>query len=105
MHYFTWNSLCCLKETSLQKYAISLPRNYLSFIFEFQLLFPFSLILGDPFMVLPKYGKGGGGRLLPINAFHGGKNFVCKIYREIVLHGGLMIRSYPGQRSFTKFIF
>ena len=33
-----------------------LPRNYLSYIFEFQLVpFVFSLILGDPFMV-----KGGG---------------------------------------------
>ena len=102
MHYFTWNSLCCLKETSLQKYAISLPRNYLSFIFEFQLLFPFSLILGDLSWCLKSMGRGG---LLPKNASHGGKKFVCKIYREIVLHGGLMIRSYPGQRSFTKFIF
>ena len=38
----------------INSYGNILSRNYLSYIFEFQLVpFAFSLILGDPFMVSP----------------------------------------------------
>ena len=41
------------------------------------------------------------------NGFHGGTNFVRKIYRDIVLHEATndQIISYQGGRSFTKCIF
>ena len=39
-------------------YSNIFPRNYLSYIFEFQLVpFAFSLILGDPFMESPTTPK------------------------------------------------
>ena len=38
----------------MYSYGNVLPRNYLSYIFQFQLVpFTFSLVLGDPFMVFP----------------------------------------------------
>ena len=77
-------------------YGNILSRNYLSYIFKFQLVpFAFSLILGDPFMVFPsplKYGEGG---FFPKNAFDGGTNFVGKIYRGIVLDGGTIDQNIP----------
>ena len=46
----------------MYSYNNILPRNYLLYSFEFQLVpFAFSLIMGDPFMVSPsprKYGEG-----------------------------------------------
>ena len=74
----------------LYSYGNILPRNYVSYIFEFQLVpFDFSLTLGDPFMVSPsplKYEEGG--LFSEKTLFMGGDNFVWKIYRRIVLHEG-----------------
>ena len=64
-----------------------LPRNYLSYAFEFQLVpFAFSLTLGGPFMVK------GEGDFFKKNPFYVGTNIMGKIYRGIVLHRGLMIK-------------
>ena len=74
-----------------------LPRNYLSHRFEFQLVpFAFSVILGDHFMV-------NGGEFFQKKYFYVGTNFVGKIYRGIVLHGGLMIRRR--EKEFYKMYF
>ena len=73
----------------MYSYGNILPRNYLPYIFEFQLvLFPFSLILGNPFMVSPSPLKYGRGDYFPKMLFMwgGGANFVGEIYRVIVLH-------------------
>ena len=64
----------------IHSYGNILPRNYLSYMFKFQLVpFAFSLILGDSFMVSPPQTKvwGNGRRdFFPKNAFHGETNFV-----------------------------
>ena len=60
--------------------------------------FCFQSYFGRPF-------HGEGGSFFQRNVFHVGTNFVGKMYRGIILHGGLMIRSYRGERSFTKSIF
>ena len=87
-------------------YGYILPRNYISHIFEFQLVpFPFSFILGDPFMVFLSPLKYGEGELFPKNTFHGETNFVGNIYRWIVLHGRTNYQNIPMGRSFTKCIF
>ena len=90
------NSLCWKEKKYVRKYYAAqrkplsknvqlcniLPTNYLSYIFEFQLVpIAFSLILGDPFMVK-------GGDFFLKNAFYVWTNFVTKIYRGIVIHGG-----------------
>ena len=79
-------------------YSNILPRIYLSYSFEFQLvLFAFSLIMGDPFMVSSSLRKYGEGQFFPTNAFHGGRgrNFVRTIYRGIVLDGGANDQNIP----------
>ena len=87
-------------------YGYILPRNYISHIFEFQLVpFPFSFILGDPFMVFLSPLKYGEGELFPKNTFHVETNFVGKIYRWIVLHGRTNYQNIPMGRSYTKCIF
>ena len=52
-------------------------------------------------MVSPSLLIMGKGDFFPKNYFHWGTNFVGKIYREIVLHGGLMI----GGKEFLKMHF
>ena len=82
-----------------------LRRNYLSYIFEFQLVpFAFSPILEDPFKLPPLPYSMGRGDFFP-NPFHGGTNVVGKIYRGIFYLGGLMSGSYQERRSFTKCLF
>ena len=89
----------------INSYGKIMPRNYISYIFEFQIVpFALSLILGDPFMVslLPlTYGEGG---IFP-NVFHRGQVLRGKIIGGLLYMGELMIRSYEGGRSFTKYIF
>ena len=64
----------------ITSYDNILPRSYLIYIFELELvLFASSLILGDPFMMLPP---------APKVCFSWGTNFVGKIYRGIALNGG-----------------
>ena len=64
----------------INSYGNILPRSYLLYIFEFQIvLFAFSLILGDPFMVPSPTAK---------VCFSWEANFVGKIYSGIVLHNG-----------------
>ena len=76
-----------------------LPRNYLLYIFEFQLApFPFSLILGDLFMVKEW-------NFFQKNDFHVEKNFVGKMYREIVLHGGTNDQIVLRGKEFHKIYF
>ena len=53
-------------------------------------------------MVSPYPIKNWEGEIFQKNAFHEGLSFAEKIYRGIVLHGGLMIRTYQGRRRFTK---
>ena len=84
-------------------YDNMLPRNYLSYIFEFQLVtFAFSLILGDPFMVSPPPLKYGERDFFLKNAFHGRTNFVGKAYKGIVLHGGTNDLIMPRGKEFHK---
>ena len=61
--------------SKMYSYGNTLPGNYLSYIFEFQLVpFTFSLILGDSFMMSPPPKVWGMERrgFFPKNAFHGG---------------------------------
>ena len=84
-----WNSLCCRKRPSKNAQLWQYLDMKLSFIFKFPLvLFAFSLILGDPFIVSPplKYGKG---RLFPQKRFSRGGKFMG----VLLYMGGLMIRS------------
>ena len=72
-----------------------LPRNYRSYIVEFQLVpFAFSLTLGDPFMVSPSfplnYGKGG--LFFKKMLFIGGQILWGKFIGRLFYMGGLMIR-------------
>ena len=58
----------------INSYGNILSRNYLSYIFEFQLVpFAFSLILGDPFMVSPPPLSMEMGDFFPKIAFHRGQ--------------------------------
>ena len=76
-----------------------LPRNYLSYTFEFQLvLFVIRFILGDPFTLSPPkvwdfFRK---------NAFHGGQILWVKFIGKLFYMRRLMVRSYQGGRGFTN---
>ena len=83
-----------------------LPRNDLSYIFEFQLVpFTFSLILGDRYMMSPHPLKYGEERFFSRKCFSWGKNYLGKIYREIVLHGGSNDQNIPRKKKFHKMQF
>ena len=94
----------------INSYVNSLWRNYLSYVFEFQLVpFAFIVTLRDPFMVSPppkKYDEWwGGGGLFYKKCFSRGTNFVGKIIGGLFYVGELMIRSYQGRRSFKNYVF
>ena len=80
----------------INSYDNILPRSYLLYIFEFQLvLLAFSLILGDTFMVSPH----------PQVYFSWRTNLVGKIYRGIVLNGGTNDHIIPREKDFHKMHF
>ena len=96
----------------INSYVNILWRNYLSYLFEFQLVpFAFIVILRDPFMVSPppkKYDEWlgeGGGALFYKKCFSRGTNFVGKIYRRIVLRGGTNDQIIPREKEFHKMRF
>ena len=78
-------------------------------MFEFQQVpFAFSLILGDSFMVSPPLTKVWGNRrrdFFPKDAFHGGTNFVKKIYSGIVVHMGNDDQNILRGKEFQKMHF
>ena len=53
-------------------------------------------------MVSPYPIKNWEGEIFQKNAFHEGLSFAEKIYRGIVLHGGLMIRTYQGRNKLSS---
>ena len=90
----------------MYSYENILPRNYLSYIFEFQLFpFPFSLISGDSLMVSPSLLNYGRGTFLQKMPFMGEQILWGKFIGGLFYLGGLMIRSYQGGSSFTECIF
>ena len=90
----------------MYSYGNILPRNYLSYIFEFQLFpFPFSLISGDSLMVSPSLLNYGRGTFLQKMPFMGEQILWGKFIGGLFYLGGLMIRSYQGESSFTECIF
>ena len=87
----------------INSYGNILPRSYLLYIFEFQLVFfAFSLVFGDPFRLSTPPPP-------PLSSlkvcFLWGTNFVGKIYREIVLHGGTDDHIIPSGKEFHKIHF
>ena len=93
----------------MYSYGNILPRIYLSYIFEFELVpFYFSLILGDSFMMSPPshevWGKGRENFFLK-NSFHGAINFMGKIYSGIVLHFGTNDHNIPRGEKVHKMHF
>ena len=99
----------------MYSYSNILRRNYISYIFEFQLVpFALNLLLGKIFMASPsllKYGggEGGGGErgvtFFQENVFRGGTNFEENIYREIVLHERTNDGNIPRGKQFHKIHF
>ena len=93
----------------MYNYDNILSGNYLSNIFEFQLVpLAFSLISGDSFMVSPPPPKvwGNGRRnFFPQNAFYWGTYFVGKIYSGIFLHVGTNDQNIPREKKFHKMYF
>ena len=76
-------------------YGYILPRNYISHIFEFQLVpFPFSFILGDPFMVFLSPLKYGGGNFFQKILFMGRQILWVTFIGGLFYMGGLIIRTY-----------
>ena len=86
--YFTWNSLCCLKETSLQKCTVMeiyCQENIVHVYFSFNWFFLLSILFWVTlWWCLPPKERGS---VFLKNAFHGGKNFVRKICRGIATWG------------------
>ena len=103
MLHFTWNSLWGLKEAFLQEYTFMAIYCQEIIIFEFQLvLFVFSLVLGDPFMVSPPTPLLKRGRHFSKKYFSWGTDFVGKIYKGVVLHGETNDQIIPRGRRLTN---
>ena len=77
----------------MYSYGNILARNYLSYIFEFQIVyFAFSLILGDPFMVSPSLLKNKDGRPFSKKDFSWGNKILRrKFVGGLFYMGGLIV--------------
>ena len=87
----------------LYSYGNILPRNFLSYIFEFQLVpFDFSLTLEDPFMVSLSPLKYGEGELFSKKTLFMGGQYLCgKFIGGLFYMRGLMMRG----KEFHKIYF
>ena len=97
----TWNSLCCSKETPVQKYTVIAIycQEIIFHIWVWTSSFWFQSYFGRPFHGVSctplNYGEG-------LMLF---KEGVLSLWGDCSTWRGLMIRSYQRGRSFTNFIF